>query len=132
MDKTTKLTIAIVVLAGFMFWGFQSGTFAKIFSGPVQPIEIPEGIILFYGEECPHCKIVDEFVAENNVKEKVNFSNLEVWRSKDNQAILGQVVKECKINSSEVGVPFLYDGSGNCYVGDVDVINFFKNASGIQ
>ena len=132
MDKTIIITIVLIILAGFLFWGFQSGVFANIFNGSVKPITIPEGIILFYGQGCPHCKNVDDFIAQNNIKDKVKFSNLEVWYNKDNQAILGQVAQKCGINSNQVGVPFLYDGNGKCYVGDVDVINFFKNAANIK
>lgn len=135
MNKTIIITITLIVLAGFLFWGFQTGFFASIFSGGPggypKPVTIPEGIILFYGQGCPHCKIVDDYIAQNKIGDKVKFTNLEVWYNKDNQNILAQVVQKCGINSSEVGVPFLYDGT-NCLIGETDVINFFKNAAGIK
>ena len=133
MEKSIIYTIILVVLAGFLFWGFQTGTFEKIFKGPdLKPVVIPEGIILFYGEGCPHCKNVDDFVLANKIEEKVKFIKLEVWYNKDNQGIITQVAKRCGITSSSVGVPFLYDGVGKCYVGDVDAINFFKTQVGIN
>ena len=132
MDKTIIITIVLIVLAGFLFWGFQSGFFASIFSGPIKPVPIPEGIILFYGQGCPHCKNVDDFIAQNKIEDKVKFTRLEVWYNKDNQTILGEVALKCKITSSQVGVPFLYDGNGKCVDGDTDVINFLKNAAGIK
>jgi glutaredoxin len=131
MDKTKVITVILIVLAGFLFWGFQTGFFAGIFSAP-KPVVVPAGIILFYGQGCPHCKNVDDFISQNKIADKVKFSNLEVWYNKDNQAILKQVAQKCGITSSSVGVPFLYDGNSKCLTGDVDVINFFKTQAGLQ
>lgn len=132
MDKAVIITVILVVLGGAILWGLQSGFLGGIFAGPVEPVKMPEGIILFYGEGCPHCEVVDEFINENLINEKVQFSNLEVWYDKDNQNILAQVMQKCNISANEVGVPFLYDGKGKCYIGDVDIINFFKNEANIQ
>lgn len=127
MDKSIIIIVVTVILAGALFWGFQSGFFAKIFSGPVKPVAIPEGIILFYGNGCPHCKNVDDFVAQNKIEDKVKFIRLEVWSNRDNQIILAEVALKCQITSTQLVVPFLYDGNGKCYKGDVDIINFFKD-----
>jgi hypothetical protein len=132
MDKIVVFIVVIVILAGILFWGFQSGFFARIFSGPVEPVAIPEGLILFYGQGCPHCKIVDDFITQNKIEDKVKFIKLEVWYNKENQIILGEVAAKCGITSSQVGVPLLYDGKDKCYVGDVDIINFFTNEAGIK
>lgn len=131
MDKTIVITIILIFLAGFLFWGFQTGFFAAVFNGSVDPAVIPSGIILFYGNGCPHCKIVDDFIAENKVEDKVKFTRLEVWYDKANQTILEQVAQKCNITEGTVGVPFLYDGT-KCYVGDVDTISFFKAQAGIK
>jgi hypothetical protein len=138
MKKTIILIIILIILAGFLFWGFQTGFFAKVFTGSVKPSAIPQGIILFYGQGCPHCKNVDDFISQNNITDKVKFTRLEVWYDKDNQTILSEVALKCGITSNSVGVPFLYDPStgsgqaGKCYVGDTDVINFFKTQAGIK
>jgi hypothetical protein len=127
MDKVVVIIVIVIILLGAGFWAWQSG----VFSGPAKPVAIPEGIILFYGNGCPHCEIVDDFVLQNKIEEKVKFTKLEVWYNKDNQSIISQVAQKCGITADSVGVPFLYDGV-KCYEGDIDVINFFKNASGIQ
>ena len=125
MDKTVIVIILVIILAGVGFWVWQSGVFVV---KPVIPTPLPEGIVLFYGQGCSHCKIVDDFIAENKIIEKIKITQLEVWFNKSNAALLGQVAVDCKIDvSSGVGVPFLYDGNGKCYVGDVDAINFLKN-----
>lgn len=129
MDKTIIIVVAIITLAGAGFWAWQAG----FFSGPVKPVVVPAGIILFYGEGCPHCKVVDDFVSQNKIEDKVKFIKLEVWHNADNQEILSQVAtQKCGITSTKIGVPFLFDGNNKCYIGDVDVISFLKNAAGIK
>ena len=129
MDKILILMVIGVVLAGAIFWAIQSG----IFSGPVVPTPLPAGIVLFYGQGCPHCADVEKFIAQNDIDQKVKITRLEVWYNKSNAALLAQVAtQKCAITSGSVGVPFLYDGSGKCYIGEVDVPNFLKTAAGIK
>lgn len=130
MNKTAVIIVAIIFL-GMIFWGWQSGFFARVFTGPTKAEPIPGGIILFYGDGCPHCENVDNFIEENNIKDKVSFSNLEVWYNKKNQNILAQIVKKCNLPIDQIGVPFLYDGQ-NCLIGEDQAIDFFKNEAGIQ
>jgi len=127
MDKNIVITVVLIIFAGLLVWAFQSGVFVP---KPIT-VNVPDGIILFYGDGCPHCKIVDDFITENKIEDKVKFTRLEVWYDKSNQAILGQIAQKCNIETNQVGVPFLYDGLKKCYVGDVDVINFFKTQAGI-
>ena len=121
MDKTAIFIIVIVILAAAGFWAWQSGFFTNTF----KQIPIPEGTILFYREDCSHCKNVEDFLTQNNIEEKVEFTRLEVLYSADNQNILAQVAGKCKLNLKEVGVPFLWDGQ-NCLMGDADIISFFS------
>ena len=131
MDKAIIFTIIGVVVLGLLFFGAQNGFLTKIFSGsPIAEVVMPEGIILFYGEGCPHCKVVDDFITENKIEDKVKFSRLEVWYNRNNQLILEKAAETCGIKGDTVGVPFLYDGAGKCIIGDVDAINFFKNEAG--
>jgi len=143
MDKKIILTVLVIILGGFLFWGFQSGFFATLFSGPVKPVAptvLPSGIVLFYGAECPHCKNVEAFISSNNIDQKVKITKLEVpFAGKTSPELMAnaelaiQTAQTCKIDvSSGVSIPFLYDGNGKCLIGDTDVINFFKNAAGIK
>ena len=86
-----------------------------------------KGIVLFYGIGCPHCAKVEEFIKENKIKEKIAFSEKEVYFNRDNVRKLMEVAKMCGFNENEVGVPFLWDGENQrCVVGDEPIINFFK------
>lgn len=88
----------------------------------------PQSIILFVGEGCPHCTKVEEFIDQNKVKDRVSFTTLEVYKNKDNAALMAKKAGLCGIPLSGMGVPFLWDGS-KCLVGDVDIINFFQEKS---
>lgn len=125
MNKAIIFTIILIILAGGLFWGFQSGS---------------EGIILFYGDGCPHCKNVEDFIATNNIDQKVKYTKLEIpFNGKTspqlvvNADLLTRVAKKCGLNvSNGLIIPFLYDGNNKCFTGDIDTINFFKNATGIK
>lgn len=84
-----------------------------------------EDIILFYGEGCPHCAIVEEFIEENKIDTKISFSKKEVYYNKQNSSLLVEKAKICNFNTDSIGVPFLWDGA-RCLVGDQDIIEFFK------
>lgn len=121
MDKKTIIIIVAVILLGAAFWALQSGFFFK----NENPVSSPEGVILFYGEGCPHCKNVEDFLVQNNIKDKVEFTELEVYHNEANQKILLEKVNACGVDTSNVGIPFLWDGE-NCIIGDQDIINFFS------
>jgi hypothetical protein len=133
MDKIIIIIIGIIILAAIGFWAWQSGFIAKI-----EPTQLPEEIVLFYGQGCSHCRDVENFLTQNNIEEKVKFTKLEVWFNKSNAMLLGQVAVKCgKGTSNGVPVPFLYSppdseaGEVKCLVGSEDIINFFKSAVNI-
>lgn len=134
MNKNLLLAIislVLIVLAFFLFTQYGQSIFSKILSYLSKPVFAPEGIILFYGDGCPHCKIVDDFISQNKIEDKVKFTRLEVFNNKDNAEILLQKASICKIDQNNIGVPFLWDGK-NCLVGDEDVISFFKKEADIK
>jgi len=84
-------------------------------------------IIFFYGNGCPHCAKVEEFIKENKIKEKIAFEEKEVYFNKENAKRLIEVAKKCGFNENEIGVPFLWNGENQkCIVEDEPIINFFK------
>ena len=87
-------------------------------------------IILFYGDGCPHCEIVDEYINENNIEDKAPFIRKEVYNNKENTDELVLKAEACGIPTESIGIPFLWDGS-KCYVGDKEIIEFFKSKAGL-
>lgn len=86
---------------------------------------IDSQIILYYGKECPHCKIVEEFINQNNIQEKISFIQKDVFHDQINAKEMTEKAKICNMPTDSIGVPFLWDGS-KCIIGDQDIINFFK------
>ena len=82
-------------------------------------------IILFYGDGCPHCAIVEDYIKENNIKEKLSFEEKEVYYNQNNAKELEAKAKICGLPTDSIGVPFLWDGS-KCYAGDQDITDFFN------
>jgi len=87
-------------------------------------------IVLYFGYSCPHCLIIEDFLKENNISKKISFSQKEVFKNKNNYQELSEKAKLCNIPENEIGVPFLWDGE-KCFVGDKDIIAFFKNKTGV-
>lgn len=85
------------------------------------------GIVLFFGDTCPHCKELAKTLEEKKMAEKVKFSEKEVYRNAGNAKLLMEKAKKCGFKESEVGVPFLVAEDGKCYVGNPDVIKFFDD-----
>jgi glutaredoxin len=95
----------------------------------VAPTKDNSAIIFFYGQECPHCKIVEQYLSDNKVSDKVQFSQREVYHDKANAALLTNKAAECGIKEDSLGVPFLWE-NGKCHIGQEEVIQFFKNKIG--
>ncbi len=92
----------------------------------VSTTPIASDIILFFGDGCPHCAILDQYLEENKVAEKVTFEKREVYHSRDNATLLEEKALACDIPGGAVGVPFLW-ANDICYVGDEDIKKFFND-----
>jgi glutaredoxin len=82
-------------------------------------------IILFYGKGCPHCALVEKYINENKIQDKISFAQKEVYYNQSNAKELEAKAKICGLPTDAIGVPFLWDGE-KCLIGDQDIINFFR------
>ena len=122
--KTGLFLFGIAILiAGLWYW-----------TKPEKATEISSDIILFYGQECPHCRDVDKFLEENRIAEKVKFDRLEVFHNQANGEILAEKARKCGIeNEKEIGVPFLYDIQKNqCFTGTPEIEDFFAEKTQLR
>ena len=121
MTTSSKTLISLVViLAVFLGFSFLSNRQA-----------LKPQSILFYGDGCPHCEIVDTFIKENGIQDKMAFQKLEVFNNPGNASILSEKAAICGLDTKNIGVPFFWDGS-KCYTGDEPIIAFFKQQTGIK
>lgn len=87
-------------------------------------------LILFVGDGCPHCENVEKYMEENGTAEKLDIETKEVYYNRENQKLLQEKAGQCGINTSQIGVPLLWDENGKkCMSGDADIINFLKEKS---
>ncbi len=83
-------------------------------------------MILFYSETCPHCKIVEDYIAANHIKDRYQFRELEVSQDQANAALLAKKASQCGLDPNQgLGVPFFFDGE-KCLMGDQEIIDYFK------
>lgn len=120
------IVAVLIILGSLLIIGYNNGALAKIWSALTGPKVDINGIILFYGDGCSHCKLVEDFISQNNIEEKVKFIRLEVFNNRGNAQVLLERSKACGLLVDQVGVPFLWDGK-TCMMGDPDVIKFFQN-----
>ena len=94
--------------------------------GETTPTDQNAEIIFFYGQECPHCKSVEKYITDNNIEEKVNFIQSEVYHNNDNAKLMVEKQKECSLDEKMIGaVPFLWTQE-KCFIGQDEIIQFFK------
>lgn len=99
---------------------------AIIYAKQSNPANELPSMILFYSTSCPHCKIVEAYITDNGVRNKLKFQELEVSSNQANADLLGQKAQKCKLDTNKgIGVPFFFDGE-KCIVGDQDIISYFK------
>jgi len=86
-------------------------------------------IFFYYGITCPHCKITEQYITDNNIDSKITIIRKEVYENQANAIALQQAAKQCNLPLDEIGVPFMtYNNS--CYMGDEDTIKLLKQFMG--
>ena len=82
--------------------------------------------ILYYGEACPHCRAVEDYLSDNNITQKLRLISKEVYNDQANANELTAVAKSCGLSTKDIGVPLLWDGH-QCIIGDQPIIDFLNN-----
>jgi len=133
-NKTTISTILFAVVLIFSFFALsQEKDKNQISTNETVAKEgqSADQVILFYGDGCPHCAIVEEYIKENSIGDKISFAQKEVYYNQNNAKELETKAKICGLPTDSIGVPFLWNGE-KCLIGDQDIINFFKQKTNGQ
>ena len=122
------ITILIIIVAFFGLYKITSQKPASIVN-----INPDADLFLFYGDTCPHCKDVEEFIAKNQIDQKLKINNLEVYNNKSNSSLFSSMVnKACPDKSSPEGipVPFLINKKDNqCFLGTPAITEYLSEKS---
>lgn len=116
------IVIAIGVVALLGFGIYSSNKTAQIEA---------KSMILYYGDTCPHCKEVEEYIKTNGLDKKLSIIQKEVYQNQGNALQLTNRAKECGLPTDQgVGVPFMWF-EGKCYQGTPDIEKLLAEKAGI-
>jgi len=133
-NKVIIFNIVTIIVFVLTFWAFSQekdkiqGSVNGTVVEQTQEQETDQ-IILFYGEGCPHCAIVEKYLTENKIKDRVTFAQKEIYHNIKNREELKFKAEACGLSLDAIGVPFLWDGE-KCLIGDKDIITFFQQKEG--
>lgn len=85
--------------------------------------------MIFYGETCPYCHDVQDWMKESNIESILDISMKEVYNDTKNAEQMKLAAQNCGLANS--GVPFLYTSEKECIVGSTPIIEFLSEAAGI-
>ena len=121
MKKFLPLLLILFALGAYFFFNSQKNS-------PAIP-DSEAQLILFWGNGCPHCEKVKEYIKEKNLESKVKIVYKEVYYDQNNQKLLESTVQKCpEIDTSKgIGVPLAYDTQNNkCLYGDTAIIDWLN------
>jgi hypothetical protein len=117
---------AVRVIAGFLiFWGIVIGVMTALYVNAKSTQS--DDMVLFYSEECPNCKVVEEYIAANGIMEKLPLVRMNVAVNSTKEDLI-RISLRCGVKRDEIGIPMLYY-HGKCHLGKVEVVNFLKMVS---
>ncbi len=126
MNKKIIIFTGLAVLVLFLVWGFLSAMDStEETSIDTTPIIADDSLILFYGEGCPHCKVVEEYIDSNPQIKQLPIIQKEVYNNINNLEEFEDKIKECQPQPRMSGVPLLWHNR-TCLLGDQDIINYLN------
>jgi len=116
IKKITPILLIIILIFAFF----------KITSKPQEAIDDSQAkVILFWGEGCPHCENVEQYLSDNKIDDKLVINRKEVYYNKQNQLLMSQKADRCPEidQSAGMGVPMAYFvDEDKCFMGDTPII----------
>lgn len=92
-------------------------------------VSFAQEYILFYGNGCPHCAKVEEYIKDNNLSKTFDIDQKEVFYNKANRVEFNWYIAKHNLTYDKIGVPFLIINSGtdcNYVNGDSNIIDYFS------
>lgn len=122
MKKILPLILILVVISSFFFYNSKK-TVSQNFP------DTEADLIIFWGDGCPHCEKVKNYIKDNNYDSKLKISLKEVYLDKNNQKLLEDTIQKCpEIDTSRgIGVPLAFDTKNvKCLYGDTPIIEWLN------
>ena len=96
-----------------------------------QNVSESDEVILFVSSTCGHCANVKKFISDNEIQNKVQYKEIEAFTGQENTNLFNEKATICAIAYENRGVPLLFD-KGKCYLGEIEVTDYFKAKAGIK
>ncbi len=129
MNATKKLALAIILLVAAS--AFTITTLVKEKKTAAAGSSQDAALVLYYGNGCPHCQIVEDYIAQNNLARKLDIVEKEVWQNQENQNEMAEKAGICGLDADNLGVPMLWDAKNRkCHEGDQPIVDFLKSQTG--
>ncbi len=120
--KNLTLPLIIVVSLGILIVGAFALT-----KQSNSPTPLPSYFEYFWGDGCPKCETVEEFLNSWEKKDEVQIVKKEVWNNQINANLMLERARYCGINPNQgLGVPFLFTPEGQCIIGDAPIIDYLE------
>ncbi len=126
------LGIGVVLIVGFLVWGifFPERGSEKV-QGDGDEGNPNASVVYYYGDGCPHCETVQNFLQENAITFGEDLAKKEVWKNTTNQKEMLDRARVCGLDEKSVGVPFLF-ADEKCFIGEPDVRGYFEEKMSIK
>lgn len=115
------LLTVLIVLGSLIYLNFKTLN-QKIDTAVTLPLKTEN--ILYYGDGCPHCANVEDFLKTKQLPASFKLIKKEVYNNSANAGQLQLVARSCGQTGS-VSIPFLYVND-ICIIGDADIIKYFE------
>ena len=92
-------------------------------------VSFAQEYILFYGNGCPHCAAVQDYIKTNKLSKTFAIDQKEVFYNTTNRAEFNSYLAKHNLTYDKIGVPFLIITSGtdcNYINGDTNIIDYFS------
>jgi glutaredoxin len=139
MDKQKLITSVLVLIIILLLAVIAFGSKAK--NKEVMKINNDQNVtgvvitndktpIFFYGNTCPHCKDVEDWMKENKIEDNLKIIKKEVYDNRENAQKLSLAAQSCGLDINNIAVPFLYVGN-KCYIGTPDIVSYLSQRTGL-
>ena len=89
-------------------------------------------LILYYGDGCTYCKVVEEYLGKNDPENKFKIAQKEVGKNQDNQQEFVEKARACGLDTDKLSIPMLWDSKDSkCYTGDQIIIDFLNSQTAL-
>jgi glutaredoxin len=119
MNKVIIVVVSLIIVAAGGFLASSQGWFDK-----AEVSNVVDKDVLFWGNTCPHCKDVKEWMEKENISKVIEVEELEVYDNRSNQAMMVEAARGCGIPVNKIAVPFMWTTDKKCLVGTPDIQSY--------